>query len=89
MATASAMRSILRRGRSKVTPMAAYSAAFQPAPMPISRRPPLSTSRVARSCASTAGWRRSLFRTKVPILTLSVAAAIVARAGIGASCSRR
>ena len=41
-------------------PIASYSGLFQPAPIPMSSRPPDSRSSVASSCASTAGYRRLL-----------------------------
>ena len=41
------------------------------------------------SWARTAGWRRSLLTTNVPIRRVFVAAATIARAGTGESCSIR
>ena len=70
-------------------PIAANSSASQPIPTPSVTRPPESTSIVAASLASTAGWRKSLEKTSEPTRRRVVASAAAVSAGTGASCSRK
>ena len=82
--TASSRRSTRVPGASKRMPVWSYSARSQPAPRPSSNRPPESTSMVAASLASTAGWRKSLEKTSEPTRRRVVASAAAVRAGTGA-----
>src|SRR5688500_15483586 len=75
MATVACMRVTRSGAGSNDMPAATYSSRFQPAPMPISSRPSVMASMVASSCASTAGWRRPLLSTKVPIRSALASAA--------------
>jgi len=52
-------------------------------------RPAAASSSVARSWASTAGWRRQTLSTKVPTRSRSLAAATTASGGIAAYCPMR
>ena len=67
-------------------PAASYSGWYQPAPRPSSNRPPDTRCRLAASCATIAGWRKSLESTIVPTRRRVVTAAAEARAVNGASC---
>jgi len=59
---------------------------YQPAPMPSSNRPPDSRCRLAASCATMAGCRKSFDSTMVPTRSRVVTAAAAARPLNGASC---
>jgi hypothetical protein len=64
--------------RGPAGPAASYSGWYQPAPMPSSNRPPDTRSRLAASCARTAGCRKSLDNTIVPSRSRVVTAAAAA-----------
>ena len=74
---------------SNASPACSYSARSHPAPMPTSSRPPDRTSRVASSLASTAGWRRSWFKTKWVSRSFVVTSATACRAIRGANGIRK
>ena len=76
----------MRPAVSNAMPAAAYSGWYQPAPMPSSNRPPDSRCRLAASCATMAGCRKSFDSTRVPTRSRVVTAAAAPRALNGASC---
>src|SRR5215469_5994065 len=82
----SSSRAIRRPAPSNAIPAASYSGWYQPAPMPSSNRPPDTRCRLAASCATMAGCRKSLESTRVPSRSRVVAAAAAARPLNGASC---
>src|SRR5215469_1156645 len=67
-------------------PAASYSGLYQPAPIPSSNRPPEIRCRLAASCATIAGCRKSFDSTRVPTRSRVVTAAAAARPLNGASC---
>src|SRR5690349_15343318 len=55
--------------------------------MPSSKRPSVSRSSVAASFASSAGWRKSLSKTRLPARSVRVTSAASSSAGTGAICA--
>ena len=82
--TTSSRRSMRTEALAKAMPACSYSSRIQPAPIPTCSRPPDSTSRVASSLASTAGWRKSWSSTVWLSLMVVVASATACRATRGA-----
>src|SRR5690606_5452482 len=70
--------------RSNGSPTDRTSSSAYPAPIPSSSRPPLITSTVAASCASSPSGRNAMLMTCVPRRSRSVTAAAAAIAGSGA-----
>ena len=81
--TASSRRLTRTPGGSKGRPIQSYSVFSQPAPMPNSNRPSVSTSMLAASLANSAGWRKSLSKTVQPTRSVVVASAAAVSAGPG------
>ncbi len=83
---ASASRATRVAPSSKPMPTDSYSGELivEPAPRPSSTRPPESASSARTSRATSAGWRKSLLSTSVPIRKAEVASAATPRAANGA-----
>ena len=80
----SAKRAARTPGGANGIPARSYSRRAKPAPRPSSKRPPERSASAAASRARTTGWRKSLFRTRGPTRTRSVAPATIAQAVSGA-----
>ena len=74
-----------RKRVSKRVPWCSISSAFQPAPMPNSKRPPETRSRLATALAVTMGSRSVTRQMPVPMRSVLVAVAAAARPTKGSS----
>jgi len=70
-------------------PIASYSGSYQPAPRPMSSRPPVTRSSVASALASTPGGRSASQITSVPSRTWVTAAARAPSVAIGSNAPYR